>query len=75
MEDGMQKIEPCPHCGGEVIFWQDSGGRGTGGITLYSARCKDNYNDIILATDLGTDGTKRSAIRSWDRKAKRLRST
>lgn len=54
------------------MFWQDRGGRGTGELTVYSARCAANFNTIILAEDLGDDGTKRSAVRDWNRIAKEV---
>lgn len=64
------EIAPCPHCGGSVVFWQDSGGRGTGDLTSFSARCAANYNTVILASELGTNGTKRSAISQWNKLVK-----
>ena len=63
------KIQPCTHCGGDVIFWQDSGGRGTGDLTSWSARCAAD-TQLILQANLSSDGSKRSAISEWNRFAK-----
>jgi len=58
--------EPCPNCGKEVLIAASRGGKGTGDMTSYMARCEcglreDHFSD---------DGTKRSAVRGWNKWAR-----
>lgn len=55
--------EPCPNCGKEVLIAQSYGGRGTGEMTVYSARCTCG----LLEDHFGDDGTKRSAVNGWNK--------
>lgn len=57
------KINPCPKCGGEISIGAGCGGRGTGEMTSYFARCKCGFNTNSI---LGNDGTRKGAIREWN---------
>jgi len=62
------KPEPlnCP-CGGAVVVLPSYGGAG-GNQTFYYARCQRCGR---TEDDMGTDGTRRSAIRQWNRLVRR----
>lgn len=53
---------PC-HCGRSVTVFPQEGGRGSGDLTSYYVKCKCGVN----VRNLSTDGTKRSAVRQWNR--------
>lgn len=62
-----QKQENCPRCGAEVLIAPSYGGRGTGMLTAYSARCNCGLLEDHFG---GNDGSLRSAIVQWNKWAK-----
>lgn len=56
-------INPCPKCGGEISISAGQGGRGTGELTGYFAKCECGYNTHPI---FSSDGTKRNALREWN---------
>lgn len=58
--------EPCPNCGKEVLIAPSYGGRGTGEMTVYSARCGCG----LMEDHFGDDGTKRSTVSGWNKWAR-----
>lgn len=56
-----KQLNACPQCGGEIQIRASSGGR-RGELTDYAAHCTCGFEFGCL----GSDGTKRSAIRQWN---------
>jgi len=56
---------PCPKCGRQVSFFPQSGGLGTGDITIYFVQCKCG----LKVRDLGSklSGAMQGAVRHWNR--------
>jgi hypothetical protein len=61
----MARIKPlpCPECSRPIEVFAQDGGRGTGDLTSYYVKCVCGVNQ----RHLGSDGTKASAIRDWNR--------
>lgn len=62
-------IERCYKCRGDVQVFASSGGLGTGDLTSYVAECDCGMKEH----ELGSDGTRRSAVREYNRIAKSKR--
>lgn len=61
----MARIEPlhCPECSRPIEVFAQDGGRGTGDLTSYYVKCVCG----VSQSHLGSDGTKASGIRDWNR--------
>ena len=62
------KLAPCYKCDGKVAIYASHGGFGSGDLTAYRVKC----NCGLVVDELGNDGTKRNAVRHWNRIAKAL---
>lgn len=60
------KVQACPTCNGTSIKFFPSYGGKHGDLTAYIAECPCG----VKLDDLSHDGTKRGAIRDWNRWAK-----
>ena len=57
------EILPCPLCNRPVVILPSAGGRGSGNLTSYLVMCPCGLNE----EDFGMDGTKRTALREWNK--------
>jgi endogenous inhibitor of DNA gyrase (YacG/DUF329 family) len=60
------KVQPCPKCSSTAVKFFPSYGGKHGDLTAYVAECQCG----VKVDDLSPDGTKRGAIRDWNRWAK-----
>ena len=68
-------IARCPKCESDVEIFPQCGGRGSGELTTYAAECGNRSKCTLRVEELGSDGTRREAVRHWNRVAREMRAS